>query len=345
MDSSRAAAVPPSAAGFGIRLVAFLFDLIVIWVLSSLLSPLLTRPLSEYIGYVVFAAYFVVGWSTLANGRTLGMRLRRIAVIGPDGKPIDPIRAMVRLVSLVGGSLVLFIGVVWILFDARAQGWHDKLAGTFVIHVDPTASPATGSGPTSMAASDPFADAVIVVAPARARPWWQTLLAVAAIAGFGFIALATYTSMQFSGPGQYNCIVATEPLRASPSSTGHWEFRPPTGSRYGGDGTFYTERFTVGANWTVTWSSTQGLFDVDLYDATVRVDKVDRYTDNTIGRLEQWENNRKAGESQYVPSSGTRNLDRPGTYCLTISSGFAYDPNINVDKLTTDWLVLVEEHR
>jgi uncharacterized RDD family membrane protein YckC len=27
----------------------------------------------------------------------------------------------------------LFLGFIWVAFDARKQGWHDKLAGTLVI--------------------------------------------------------------------------------------------------------------------------------------------------------------------------------------------------------------------
>jgi uncharacterized RDD family membrane protein YckC len=26
-----------------------------------------------------------------------------------------------------------FLGMLWVAFDARKQGWHDKLAGTVVI--------------------------------------------------------------------------------------------------------------------------------------------------------------------------------------------------------------------
>ena len=30
-------------------------------------------------------------------------------------------------------SLPLFLGFLWIVFDSRKQGWHDKLAGTVVV--------------------------------------------------------------------------------------------------------------------------------------------------------------------------------------------------------------------
>jgi uncharacterized RDD family membrane protein YckC len=31
-------------------------------------------------------------------------------------------------------SGILFLGFLWILFDNRRQGWHDKLAGTIVVY-------------------------------------------------------------------------------------------------------------------------------------------------------------------------------------------------------------------
>jgi len=29
--------------------------------------------------------------------------------------------------------LPLFLGIVWVAFDRRKQGWHEKLAGTVVV--------------------------------------------------------------------------------------------------------------------------------------------------------------------------------------------------------------------
>jgi uncharacterized RDD family membrane protein YckC len=30
---------------------------------------------------------------------------------------------------------VLFLGVIWVAFDAEKQGWHDKIARTFVVYL------------------------------------------------------------------------------------------------------------------------------------------------------------------------------------------------------------------
>ena len=31
--------------------------------------------------------------------------------------------------------MIFDLGFIWILFDSKRQGWHDKLAGTVVIEV------------------------------------------------------------------------------------------------------------------------------------------------------------------------------------------------------------------
>jgi uncharacterized RDD family membrane protein YckC len=33
-------------------------------------------------------------------------------------------------------SCIFMLGFIWIAFDKRKQGWHDKLAGTVVIHAE-----------------------------------------------------------------------------------------------------------------------------------------------------------------------------------------------------------------
>ena len=40
--------------------------------------------------------------------------------------------------------LPLFLGLIWVAFDARKQGWHDKMAGTVVVSAVPAqGTPAT----------------------------------------------------------------------------------------------------------------------------------------------------------------------------------------------------------
>ena len=42
-------------------------------------------------------------------------------------------RAIGRFVGYLISSFVLSIGLIWAAFDPRKQGWHDKMASTFVV--------------------------------------------------------------------------------------------------------------------------------------------------------------------------------------------------------------------
>lgn len=38
-----------------------------------------------------------------------------------------------RWIGLVISFIVVLLGVIWVGFDPKKQGWHDKIAGTIVV--------------------------------------------------------------------------------------------------------------------------------------------------------------------------------------------------------------------
>ena len=61
------------------------------------------------------------------------MRALNIKVVKTDGSQLDLVGAFIRYIGLFVSILCLFIGVIWAAFDAQKQGWHDKIAGTYVV--------------------------------------------------------------------------------------------------------------------------------------------------------------------------------------------------------------------
>lgn len=128
-------------AGFWIRTGAYLIDAIALSVVGSLLGSnahygpdgydqfARSRDLSGLLNLV----YFVAFW-TYNGGQTVGMRLLGLRVVKLDGTPVTLGTAIVRWIGLVISFLVILLGVIWVGFDAKKQGWHDKLAGTVVVH-------------------------------------------------------------------------------------------------------------------------------------------------------------------------------------------------------------------
>jgi RDD family. len=47
--------------------------------------------------------------------------------------PIGYGKGFLRWVGMIISGLVLLLGYIWILIDKKNQGWHDKIAGTYVI--------------------------------------------------------------------------------------------------------------------------------------------------------------------------------------------------------------------
>ena len=51
--------------------------------------------------------------------------------------------AFLRWVGYILSGIFLYLGFLWIAWDGRKQGWHDKIAGTVVVR---RPAPPTGTG-------------------------------------------------------------------------------------------------------------------------------------------------------------------------------------------------------
>lgn len=115
------------------RLAALFIDAVIISVISSLLSGYRSNSvMANMPGFVIGALYYVLMW-TYSNGQTLGKKVMKIKVIREDGKPVDLQTAILRYIGYFVSGLFLGLGFIWVLFDDRKQGWHDKIAHTFVV--------------------------------------------------------------------------------------------------------------------------------------------------------------------------------------------------------------------
>jgi uncharacterized RDD family membrane protein YckC len=100
------------------------------------------------------AIYLIFFW--VISGFTPGKALLGLRVVRSDGQKLHLGRAILRLIGYFIAALPLFLGFVWILFDNRRQGWHDKIAGTYVIYMweEKSHSLTMGSSePTKLSAS------------------------------------------------------------------------------------------------------------------------------------------------------------------------------------------------
>lgn len=138
--------------GFWRRAVAFLIDKIIIYLLLfgimiagvmilglsvfSITPTILMTPLflSYYgVNLLLNMLYFTYFYGT--TGQTPGKKLLGLKVIMKTGEPVTPGIAFLRWVGYVVSGMVFYLGFLWIGFDSRKQGWHDKIAGTVVVRV------------------------------------------------------------------------------------------------------------------------------------------------------------------------------------------------------------------
>jgi uncharacterized RDD family membrane protein YckC len=153
-------------AGFITRMVAFILDRLIIAVslagaavffhflmqtfkLSQVLdlwnvSLETTAAIYGAVTFIFSLVYDVGGW-TLA-GQTPGKRIMGLLVVRTNGKRVKLGAALLRWLGY-WLSGILFLGFLWVLVDNRRQGFHDKLARTFVVYSRPEAIGIAASTP------------------------------------------------------------------------------------------------------------------------------------------------------------------------------------------------------
>jgi uncharacterized RDD family membrane protein YckC len=68
------------------------------------------------------------------EGQSFGKRMIGLRVVRLDGAPMDYQTALIRHIIGYPLSLLFFgMGLLWVLWDPKQQGWHDKLAKTIVV--------------------------------------------------------------------------------------------------------------------------------------------------------------------------------------------------------------------
>jgi uncharacterized RDD family membrane protein YckC len=80
------------------------------------------------VGAIVVTVMLTTSWSS--TGRTVGMRLLGLRLIGRTGGTIGPIRSLLRAVA----CLVFPLGLCWSAFSVRNASLQDLLFGTSVVY-------------------------------------------------------------------------------------------------------------------------------------------------------------------------------------------------------------------
>jgi uncharacterized RDD family membrane protein YckC len=134
----------PEYAGFWMRVWATLIDTVLVCVV---IFPLLTAaygsaywestkliqgPLDFLLSWV--APTVAVAWFWATKQATPGkMAISARIVDAKTGGKATATQLVIRYLGYFVAIVPLFLGLLWVAFDPRKQGWHDKLAGTVVV--------------------------------------------------------------------------------------------------------------------------------------------------------------------------------------------------------------------
>jgi len=129
------------SATFGRRLTAAIADwcvlvvgigLLQLFYLSFLPPTLIPDWRSVWLPWLVGPPIY---WLVMtATGETLGKRGCSVTVVNRQGGPPGLKRAALRELLKLLLLFTLGMGLLWIIWDKQKQGWHDKIAGTYVIY-------------------------------------------------------------------------------------------------------------------------------------------------------------------------------------------------------------------
>lgn len=146
-------------AGFWRRMLAFFMDKIILFCTSLIILfigilALSLGFLSHYrelmperlrdvsitfvLLYYLMTAFISMLYFTYfhgTTGQTFGKMIFGLQVVQATGEKMTVGIGFLRWVGYIFSAIVFYLGFIWIAFDRKKQGWHDKIAGTLVIRV------------------------------------------------------------------------------------------------------------------------------------------------------------------------------------------------------------------
>lgn len=153
-------------AGFWMRFLAILIDSVAMGIVSAVLHAIfgfggafltagsgsrdaistgMVMGMLAANSVMMFISLLYYWLMTGLTGATLGKMALGLRVVKSDGQ--IPGLGFAFLREVVGktiSAILIGIGFLWVAFDGRKQGLHDKVAGTFVVYTSSLQSAATG---------------------------------------------------------------------------------------------------------------------------------------------------------------------------------------------------------
>ncbi|WP_369150574.1 RDD family protein [Candidatus Thiodubiliella endoseptemdiera] len=131
-------------AGFWIRVGASLIDVLLLSIIILPLTIMIYGDLTwEGQGVILGSADFLINYTLpfiatilfwFYKSATPGKMALNIKIVDADtGGKLNFGQSIGRYFAYIPAMLIFMLGIIWVAFDKRKQGWHDKLSKTVVI--------------------------------------------------------------------------------------------------------------------------------------------------------------------------------------------------------------------
>ena len=119
--------------GFWTRFAAWIIDFFIILII--MIITIVVSAFVSFLGILFLLLPWLYYWLfTGLQGQTPGKKVVGIKVVNGQGNIPGLGRAFLReVVGKIISSIPFYLGFFWIGWDGRKQGWHDKLAGAYVV--------------------------------------------------------------------------------------------------------------------------------------------------------------------------------------------------------------------
>lgn len=137
--------------GFGRRLLAIIIDGVFVFMVSLLIAFILGiiwvaigwwTPASDWpwralgvISVLIVSVFYYTGKWVQRSGQTFGKLMMGIRIVSADGSPLTTKKMILRYFGYIVSSLFASLGFIWVAIDKKRRGWHDIIAGTYVISI------------------------------------------------------------------------------------------------------------------------------------------------------------------------------------------------------------------
>ncbi|QKI88329.1 RDD family protein [Thiomicrorhabdus xiamenensis] len=134
----------PTYAGFWIRAGATFIDAILMVIVFTIPTMMIYGAEEMNNGAIIHGfwdllinwilPFVVIIWLWVRFYGTPGKMATKLKIVDArTGYKLSVFQAVIRYFAYIVSALPLGLGFIWIGFDPKKQGWHDKIAGTVVI--------------------------------------------------------------------------------------------------------------------------------------------------------------------------------------------------------------------